>query len=129
MKDEFSPPISSRSTEELQKIISSPQDWHPQAYSIANQELERRQISQDKLDKANLLIEKEKLALLEKAKQRYVLKDFLSSPYTFLIEILFSKKLSNEGFIEKAKQQQVFRIYLGIIILCIFFGIMAFYFF
>ncbi|MGB0869447.1 MAG: hypothetical protein ACPGSD_07605 [Flavobacteriales bacterium] len=128
MKDEFSPPISSRSTEELQKIVSSPQDWHPQAYSIANQELERRQISRDKLDNANLLIEKEKMALLEKAKLRYVLKDFLSSPYTFLIEILFSSELSKEGYIEKAKQQQVFRIYLGIILFCIFFSFMAFYY-
>ncbi|MDT0622023.1 hypothetical protein [Croceitalea vernalis] len=124
MTDDFTPPIKSRTTDELLKIAGDPDKWNPKAVLLANNELIIRNISPKKIDTAKYLSKKR--ARIEKKKmanESYHICDFILSPFPTLFEIIFSWELRKDGFDRKARQQKYFRIIIGLIVLlCILYS-------
>ena len=118
MTDEFTPPIKSRTTDELLKIVGAPEKWKSKAVQLANDELNNRNVERKKIDTAKYLskkrdrIEKERMA-----NESYHVCDFIWYPFRTLFEIIFSWELKKDGFDRKARQQKNFRLIIGLIIL------------
>lgn len=120
MKDEFTPPIKERTTEQLLKIVAAPEKWNPKAVSLAKIELQERKIGTEKVEQTKYLLKKRgKFEDLKKAKEGYHFCDFIFNPWWTLFEIIFSWELKKDGYIRKSKQQKYFRIAILILILII----------
>ena len=118
MTEEFTPPIKERTTEQLLKIVGSPEKWNPNAVRLATSELTNRKVEPKKIETAKYLSKKrEKVEKGIKANEGYHVCDFISDPFWTLFEIIFSGELKKDGFPRKARQQKYFRIAIGIIIL------------
>ncbi len=118
MTEEFTPPIKSRSTDELLEIVGAHDIWNPKAVLLAHNELINRNIELKKIDTAKYLskkrdrIEKQKLA-----KESYDVCDFILRPIPTLLEIIFAWELKKDGFDRKARQQKYFRTVIGLAII------------
>lgn len=118
MAEEFTPPIKSRSTDDLLEIVGASKKWNPKAVLLANNELINRNVALKKIDTAKYLskkrdrIEKQKLA-----KESYDVCDFILRPIPTLFEIIFAWELKKDGFDRKARQQKYYRIIIGLTIL------------
>lgn len=118
MTDEFLPPIKERTSDDLLKIVGMPEKWNPKAVQLAYSELQNRKVEPKKIQTAKYLSKKkEKLEERLKANESYHFCDFIFNPFWTLFEIVFSWELKKDGFIKKAKQQNYFRIGIGILIL------------
>ena len=121
MTDDFTPPIKSRTTDELLRIVGAPDKWNPKAVHLANNELINRKVESKKIETAKYLarkrdrVEKKKLA-----NESYHVCDFILAPIPTLFEIIFSWELKKDGFDRKAKQQKYFRIAIGVLVIVIF---------
>jgi len=120
MKDEFSPPIKERTTEQLLKIVAAPEKWNPNAVSLAKIELQERNVGAEKVEQTKYLLNKKaKYEDLKKAKEGYNILDFIFEPGLIFFEVLFSWELKKDGYLRKAKQQKYIRIAILILILII----------
>lgn len=118
MKDEFTPPIKDRKTNELLSIVGASEDWNPLAVRLANQELINRKVEPEKIETAKYLSKKRvEIEKRIKANESYHVCEFILNPLPTLFEIIFSWELKKDGFTRKAIQQKYFRIVFGIIIL------------
>ena len=125
MKDEFRQEVSGKTDDELLEIVGSPEEWQPIAVRYATDELNLRNVDQKKIQTAKYLSKKRKrLKRQIKANQGYHICDFIFHPIPNLIEITLSWELKKDGFEKKARQQKIFRIGLGVVVL-IFFAIKA----
>jgi len=121
MKDDFKPPIQSRTTKELLEIVGAPKKWNPRAVNLANNELVNRGIEQKKIETAKYLNKKkERLKRNAKANEGYHVLDFVFNPLPTLIELLFSWELKKDGFNRKAKQQKYFWLSLLFLVFLFF---------
>ncbi|WP_299710434.1 hypothetical protein [uncultured Tenacibaculum sp.] len=121
MTDDFNPPIQSRTTKELLEIVGAPKKWNPKAVSLANTELLKRGVKEDKIKTAKYLNEKrERIIRTTKAKEGYSILHFIFLPIQTLVELLFSWELKKDGFDRKAKQQKYFRLSLLALIVVFF---------
>ncbi len=112
----FRPAICKRSTEELLGIISSKEEWNPEAVEQAKQELIKRNVSDKDITHAKYIAKKsERIEIQKRAKESFSIIDFLLRPIKTVIEILFSWELKKEGYTKKATQQKW--IIVGILIL------------
>ncbi|WP_166920747.1 hypothetical protein [Flavobacterium poyangense] len=121
MTDNFKPPIKTRTTQELLKIIRAPKKWNPEAVQLAKSELSNRNVTVTKIK--NVLKKTTKRKGRErpkKADESYRISDFLFDPLDTLIELLLSWELRKNGYLLKAEQQKTFRIILILSILAIF---------
>ncbi|WP_264526305.1 hypothetical protein [Flavobacterium sp. N502536] len=113
MKDNFKPPIKTRTTKELLAIAGAPKKWNPQAYKLAIDELYNRKINFKLIDQAKYIEKKkENLEALKISKESYSIFDFIFNLGETLIEIIFAWDLEKEGYLRKAEQQKKFRILL-----------------
>ncbi len=118
MTDDFTPPIKSRTTDELLKIVGAPNKWNPKAVLLANNELINRNVEQKKIDTAKYIAKKkDRIEKKKMANESYHICDFIFNPFPILFEIIFSWELKKDGFDRKAKQQKYFRTIIGLIIL------------
>jgi hypothetical protein len=110
MTDDFKPPITSRTTQELLEIAGAPKKWNERALQLALDELYHRKVDAKQIDQAKY-IEKRKVQFekLKKAKEGYTFFDFIFEPTGNLFEILFSWNLLEDGYILKAEQQRKYR--------------------
>ncbi|CAL2106382.1 conserved hypothetical protein [Tenacibaculum sp. 190524A02b] len=121
MKDDFKPPIQSRTTKELLEIVGAPKKWNPRTVSLANNELVNRGIEQKKIETAKYLNKKkERLKKNAKANEGYHILDFVFNPLPILVELLFSWELKKDGFDRKAKQQKYFWLSLLFLVFLFF---------
>ena len=112
----FRPDIYKRSTEELLEIISSKDEWNPEAVKQAKEELRKREVSDKEITHAKYIAKKtERIEMQKHAKESFSIIDFLLRPIKTVIEILFSWELKKEGYTKKATQQKW--IIVGILIL------------
>lgn len=120
MPIEFNPPIASRSTEELLRIVGASEAWNEVAVDIARQELAARNVETNRINTARYLSKKrERIAIQRKANEGYHFCDFIFDPFLTFLEITFSWELRKDGFTRKADQQKYFRIILlAIIVIC-----------
>ena len=115
-EDEFTPPISERSTIELLEIVGSEKKWNTNAISLANIELKNRDVEKTKISTAKYLSsKKEKIEINNKANESYNISDFILEPFGTLLEIIVSWELRKDGLIKKAEQQKKLRIIIFII--------------
>ncbi|WP_395042951.1 hypothetical protein [Flavobacterium sp.] len=121
MTDEFTPPISERTTKELLEIVGDFNKWNPRAVQLANNELQNRKVEQKKIETAKYL-SKKKIRVEEnlKANESYHICDFIFEPFGTLFEIIVSWELRKDGYIRKAEQQKILRLIIGIIFLTCF---------
>lgn len=120
MKDTFTPPITSRTTEELLEIVGAPKKWNPEAVRLAKYELADRNVASIKKDTAKYLAEKrERLEKERMANEGFTIYDFTFKWKRTLFIILFSWELKKDGFDRKARQQKIIRPII-IVILIIF---------
>jgi hypothetical protein len=120
MTDEFTPPIKSRTTDELLKIVGAPDRWNSNAVLRANNELINRKIERKKIDTAKYLSKKrDRIEKKKMANKSYHVCQFIMSPIPTLFEIIFAWELKKDGFDRKARQQKYFRIVIGLIVLFI----------
>ncbi|MBB4800240.1 hypothetical protein HNP37_000279 [Flavobacterium nitrogenifigens] len=121
MIDNFKPPIKSRTTEELLNIVGSPKKWNRDAVYLAKHELANRNVDTSEIENAIKAAEKEEAEeILRKANKSYQISDFVLTPKSTLLELLFTWELKKDGYILKAKQQKTFRITLIIVILFVY---------
>lgn len=121
MTDNFKPPIKTRSTEELLNIVGSPKKWNRDAVYLAKHELANRNVDTSEIDKAiEAANQKEEEERLKKANKSYQISDFLLTPKSTLLELLFTWELKKDGYTLKAQQQKTFRITLVIVILFVY---------
>jgi hypothetical protein len=112
----FRPDIYKRSTEELLEIISSKDEWNPEAVKQAKEELRKREVSDNEITHAKYIAKKtERIEMQKRAKESFSIIDFLLRPIKTAVEILFSWELKKEGYTKKATQQKW--IIVGILIL------------
>ena len=115
---EFNPPIATRTTPELLKIVGEVNKWKEDAVERAAGELKRRNVSKEEIAHAKYLSKREEqYEDLKRAKESYTVFDFIDKPIWTIFEVLFSWELKKDGFLKKAEQQKKLRIVLGIIIL------------
>lgn len=118
MTNEFIPPISERTTEELILIVGESEKWNSRAVELAKNELLNRKVAQKKIETAKYLSKKRKrIEGNLKANESYHICDFIRYPFWTLFEITVSWELKKNGYIRKAEQQKYFRLIFGIIIL------------
>lgn len=124
MQDDFKPPINSRSTDELLKIIANPKKWNSRAVNLAKNELYNRKIDLHLIDEAKSIAKKEELILAEK-KANKCFDFFTLDPFSFFINwsevfvFLFSWEFEKDGYLYKAKIQRKYRPIIIISILLI----------
>lgn len=124
MQDDFKPPINSRSTDDLLKIVGCPKKWNSKAVTLAKNELYNRKIDLHLIDEAKSIAKKEEMILAEKkANKRF---DFFTlDPFSFFINwpevfvFLFSWEFEKDGYLYKAKMQRKYRPIIIISILLI----------
>lgn len=115
---EFSPPIKTRSTDELLTIVGNPEGWNPKAIKLAKEELYSRKIPQKKITTAMYLAKKrQKLEIKILANKGYSIFDFLFRPFATTFMLLFSWEFKKDGLLKKARQQKYFRLVVLLIIL------------
>lgn len=116
----FNPPIATRTSKDLVKIVAISEDWDAEAVEQAEAELVKRGVEFEDLAKREKYIHdrKEKLEELRRAKESYSVLDFIFEPLSTLFEILISWELKKDGYLRKARQQKVFRaIIIGIAVI------------
>lgn len=119
IEDHFTPPIKSRTNDELLQIVGASQKWTPTAVSLAHAELKNRKVPSIKIETAIYLEnKKDQLVIDLKSNESYHLCDFILSPGLTLIELIFAWELKKDGYHRKARQQKRFRIFM---IICITF--------
>lgn len=117
---DFKPPIATRTTKELLKIVGAADKWNSEAVAQARNELKVRNVPQDQIRHAEYLSKKaDKYEDLKRAKELYSVGDFIVEPAATLFEVLFSWELKKDGFLRKAEQQKRIRLVLGLLILTI----------
>ncbi|MCL6273287.1 hypothetical protein M3P19_04660 [Muricauda sp. 2012CJ35-5] len=118
MKDDFTPPIKSRTTDELLEILGAPDKWNPLAVRLATNELALRDVPPKKIETAQYLSKKrDRIEKKRLADESYHICDFIFRPIPTLFEIIFSWELKKDGFDRKAKQQKYFRVIIALIVL------------
>jgi len=105
----FSPPIASRSSEELLKIVCRPTDWDDEAVAQAKQELRARNVEYNDLvlKKKYLHKRSKRLENLRKSKESYSVLYFFFNPFASLVEIIGSYDLKEDGYFRKARQRRI----------------------
>lgn len=117
---EFKPPIGTRTTEELLKIVGAVNKWNNEAVEQARIELQKRKVSTNQIAHATYLSNREdELEALKRAKESYTIADFIFHPARTILEILISWELKKDGYLRKAEQQKYLRVVFVIIILII----------
>ena len=125
---DFKPPIATRTTKELLKIVGAVEKWNSEAVEQARNELKLRKVSQDQIRHAEYLSKKAgKYEDLKNATESYNVCDFIFEPLGTTFEVLFSWELKKDGFLRKAEQQKRLRLAFGFIILTLilYFKLMA----
>ncbi|GEC79682.1 hypothetical protein [Flavobacterium aquatile] len=124
MTDDFKPPIKSRSTEDLLKIVGAPKKWNPIAFKLAENELYNRKVDSKKIEQAKYL--ENKRDRIETSKIANESFNFFSLDPTNLFinwsEIfmfLFSWEYEKDGFLKKASIQRKYRPIILLFILVI----------
>jgi len=118
MIDDYKPRISDRTIDELLQIVGSPDKWDDKAVLLAKNELNKRNVPNEKVITAKYLSKKRKrVKRALKANEGYSILEFLSEPLWTTIEILFSWELKKNGYFKKAKQQNRLRIIILSIVL------------
>jgi len=116
----FKPPIPTRSTKELLKIVGAAEKWNDEAVAQARVELKLRNVPQSQILHAEYLSKKaDKYEELKRAKESYSISDFFFEPFATIFEVLVSWELKKDGFLKKAEQQKRLRIIFGILILIV----------
>ncbi|TCC86452.1 hypothetical protein EZ428_23585 [Pedobacter frigiditerrae] len=115
---DFKPPIATRTTKELLKIVGAIEKWNGDAVEQARKELKLRNVPQDQIRHAEYLSKKaDKYEDLKRAKESYAVGDFIFEPAGTLFEVLFSWELKKDGYLKKAEQQKRLRLVFGLLIL------------
>lgn len=118
----FNPPIATRTSKELVQIIAIPENWDNEAVVQAENELLARGVDfQNQMERERYLhSRRENLEKLRKAKESFSIADFISEPFSNLLEILVSWELKKDGYLRKARQQKIFRIIILSILVAIY---------
>jgi hypothetical protein len=124
MQDDFKPPIKSRSTENLLKIVGAPKKWNPIALKLAENELYDRKVDSKKIDQAKYLENKrERIKTSKIANENFSF--FCLDPTSLFIDwgeifmFLFSWEYEKDGFLKKTKIQRKYRPQILLVILAI----------
>lgn len=122
MTDDFKPPIKSRSTEDLLKIVGAPKKWNPMALKLAENELYYRKIDSKKIQQAKYLeAKKDRIETSKIANENFSF--FCLDPTSLFINwseifmFLFSWEYEKDGFLKKAKIQRKYRPIIILLIL------------
>lgn len=122
MTDDFKPPIKSRSTEDLLKIVGAPKKWNPMALKLAESELYYRKIDSKKIEQAKYLeAKKDRIETSKIANENFSF--FCLDPTSLFINwseifmFLFSWEYEKDGFLKKAKIQRKYRPIIILLIL------------
>lgn len=131
MHDDFKPPIKSRSTKDLLKIVSAPKKWNPIALKLAENELYERKVDSNKIEQAkNVEVIKDSFEASKIANESFNF--FTLDPFHLFIDwveifmFLFSWEYEKDGFLKKARIQRKYRPILLFIILAIIIYTFAF---
>ena len=117
---DFKPPIATRTTKELLKIVGTVEKWNNEAVEQAKVELKLRNVPQDQIRHAEYLSKKaDKFEELKRAKESYSVRDFIFEPVQTIFEVLVSWELKKDGFLKKAEQQRRLRIIFGLLVLLV----------
>jgi hypothetical protein len=115
MTDDFQPPIKSRRTEDLLKIVGAPNKWNPRAVKLALNELNIRKVNPAEIEEAKRL-ESNLDKTEEEIKADLPFNFFeIETPGFGLVNqkevliFLFSWNLREDGFIRKADFQRKYR--------------------
>jgi hypothetical protein len=101
---DFNPPIATRTTEELLKIVGAVEKWNYEAVEQARAELKSRNVLQDQILHAEYISKKaDRYENLKRAKESYSLADFIFEPFQTIFEVLVSWELKKDGFLKKAE--------------------------
>ncbi|WP_396193236.1 hypothetical protein [Flavobacterium sp.] len=124
MEDDFKPPIKSRSTEDLLKIVGAPKKWNPIALKLAENELYNRKIDSKKIDQAKYLENKRNRIETSKiANESFNFFSFdptnLFINWSEIFMFLFSWEYEEDGFLKKAEIQRKYRPIILMVILAI----------
>lgn len=124
MQDDFKPPIKSRSTEDLLKIVGAPKKWNPIALKLAENELYNRKIDSKKIDQAKYLENKRNRIETSKiANESFNFFSFdptnLFINWSEIFMFLFSWEYEEDGFLKKAEIQRKYRPIILMVILAI----------
>ena len=124
MQDDFKPPIKSRSTEDLLKIVGAPKKWNPIALKLAKNELYNRKVDTKKIEQAKYLENKRNRIENSKiANENFSF--FCLDPTSLFIDwseifmFLFSWEYKKDGFLKKAEIQGKYRPTILLVILAI----------
>lgn len=119
----FTPPIESRSTEELLSIAADPGAWQPEARALAEMELDRRGVPRRSVDEAKVMASERHAADLRQrafnAEESYsagtMVRIFLTAPFLVLMKLISWKfhlpfrlgltELDKENFNRKYRQR------------------------
>lgn len=115
----FNPPITTRNSRELAKIVAIPENWDKDAVIQAKDELLARGVDySDLIAREKFLHERqENMEKAKRAKESFSIFDFFDST---LFEILISWELKKDGYLRKARQQRIFRITILVLIITIY---------
>ncbi|RYF20392.1 MAG: hypothetical protein EOO42_12520 [Flavobacteriales bacterium] len=118
----FNPPIATRHSRELSKIVAIPEDWDEDAVTQAKNELTARGVDYSDLVTREKFLQdrQENMERAKRAKESFSIFDFLDSPLFTLFEILISWELKKDGFLRKARQQRTFRIIIFVVFIAIY---------
>lgn len=124
MQDDFKPPVKSRSTEDLLKIVSAPKKWNPIALKLAENELYKRKIDSKKIDHAKYLENKrDRIETSKIANENFNFFSFdptnLFINWGEIFMFLFSWEYEEDGFLKKAEIQRKYRPMILMVILAI----------
>lgn len=124
MQDDFKPPIKSRSTEDLLKIVGAPKKWNPIALKLAENELYYRKIDSKKIEQAKYLeAKKDRIETSKIANENFSFFSFdptnLFINWSEIFMFLFSWEYEEDGFLKKARIQRKYRPILLLFILVI----------
>ncbi|MCG9791556.1 hypothetical protein [Flavobacterium algicola] len=118
MTDDFTPPIKSRSLEQLREIIDAPENWNSKAIRLANEELYNRKVSGG-LVTPNIEIKEKIVENASKATESYSVLDPFTKPKTFLYELLFVWNYNKSGYFLKARQLITIRLIIIVFVIFI----------
>ena len=113
----FTPPINTRTTKELLEIAADHDNWNREAFKQACAELQTRKVDFKQVEHTQYIINKgKKIASVRKAQESFDPMEFVFKP----LIILLSTNLEEDGYFKKAKQQKIYRIIIGILILTLY---------